>query len=78
MAVPSMLMVAPRGSTKEATSFLAPSFWVQSRLMGRVPTLEALEKAKMMAGIIPLKNLAGLMPPMALTDREYTRTAWKT
>ena len=65
-----MLMVAPRGRTKEATSFLAPSFWVQSRLMGRVPTLDALEKANMMAGIMPLKNLTGLMPPMVFTVRE--------
>ena len=43
MAVPSMLIVAPRGSTKEATSRLAPSFSVHSMLIGRVPTEEPLK-----------------------------------
>ena len=39
-------MVAPSGSTKDAISRLAPSFSVHSRLIGRVPTEEALEKAE--------------------------------
>ena len=41
-----MLMVAPRGRTKLAISFFAPSFSVHSRLRGKVQTEEALEKAK--------------------------------
>ena len=39
-----MLMVAPNGSTKLATSFFAPSFCTQSILIGSVPTEDALEK----------------------------------
>ena len=53
-----MLIVAPNGSTKLAMSFLAPSFSEQSRLIGRVPTEEALENAIAIAGAIPLKNFA--------------------
>ena len=49
MAVPSILMVAPSGSTKLATSFLAPNFSVHSRLRGRAPTEDALENAIIMA-----------------------------
>ena len=37
---------------------------------GRVPTEDALENANMIAGIIPLKNFTGLMPPSVLTVRE--------
>ena len=65
-----MLMVAPSGRTKDATSRSAPSFSVHSRLMGRVPTEDALENANMMAGSIPSKNLSGLMPPRAETVEE--------
>ena len=45
MAVPPMLMVAPRGRVKAAMSLRAPSFSEHSRFRGRVPTEEALEKA---------------------------------
>ena len=38
--------MAPSGSTKEAISRFAPSFSVHSRLIGSVPTEDALEKAK--------------------------------
>ena len=76
IAVPSILIVAPSGSTKDATSLFAPSFSVHSRLIGRVPTEEALENANIMAGSIPLRNFAGLNPPMVLTIREYTTSIW--
>ena len=65
-----MLIVAPSGRTKEAISRFAPSFSVQLKLIGRVPTEDALENANMIAGIIPLKNFTGLMPPSVLTVRE--------
>ena len=67
-----MLMVAPRGKTKELTSLDAPSFCVHFRLIGSVPTLDALEKANSIAGIISLKNVAGLRPPSVRTASEYT------
>ena len=54
-----MLMVAPRGMTKEAISFLAPSFSAHSRVKGRVPTEEAEEKAIIMAGTISRKKVTG-------------------
>ena len=70
-------MVAPNGSTKEDTSFFAPSFSTHSMLIGSVPTEDALEKANMIAGSISLKNFAGLMPPIVFTATEYTTTACK-
>ena len=76
MAVPSILMVAPSGSTKLATSFLAPNFSVHSRLRGRAPTEDALENAIIMAGAMPLKNLRGPMPARDFTVSEYTNEAW--
>ena len=39
---------------------------------------EALEKANMIAGSMPLKNFKGLNPPSVLTVREYTTTACTT
>ena len=45
MAVPSMLMVMPRGSTKEATSRSTPmSVILVSVFRGRVAALELVEK----------------------------------
>ena len=67
MAVPSMLMVAPRGSTKEEISRFAPSFSEHSRVKGRVPTEEAEENAIMIAGSIPLKNCRGVTLPRVAT-----------
>ena len=68
-------MVAPSGSTKEDTSFLAPSFSTHSILIGNVPTEDALENANMIAGSISLKKVAGLTPPIVFTAMEYTTTA---
>jgi hypothetical protein len=70
IAVPSMLIVAPRGRTNDETSFGAPSFSVHSMLIGNVPTDEALEKANIIAGSIPLKNWRGLILPAVLTAIE--------
>ena len=50
-------MVAPRGSTKEATSFRTPRFSsAHSRVTGRVAALELVEKASNWAGAMPKKN----------------------
>ena len=74
MAVPSMLMVAPRGSTKDVTSFDTPIFSVHSMLMGSVPTDEADAKAKPITGISPFRNFSGLMRANTLIMPEYTST----
>ena len=76
MAVPSILIVAPSGRTKLATSFFPPIFSTHSRLRGRVPTEEALEKAIIIAGDIPPKNLRGLILPNVFTVNEYTTAIW--
>ena len=65
-----MFMVAPRGSTKDETSLEAPRFVTHSMLSGNVPTLEALEKANIMAGAIFLKKWTGLMFAINLTVNE--------
>ena len=65
-----MLIVAPRGRTKEEISFGTPSFLVHSMLSGKVPTEDALENAKVIAGDISLKNLKGDTPPSKDTERE--------
>ena len=50
-AVPSILMVAPNGRTKEETSSLIPnSFSQRSMVTGRVAPLELVEKASNWAG----------------------------
>ena len=76
MAVPSILMVEPRGRTKEAMSSSAPSSAAHFLDTGRVAAEEVEEKAKIMAAKAPLKNLAGLMPAKTWADAEYTSTAW--
>ena len=70
MAVPSILIVAPNGSTKDAISRSDPNFSTHSKLIGSVPTDDALENANMIAGNIPLKNCNGLNPPIVLTAIE--------
>ena len=65
-----MLMVAPRGRTKEDTSRRAPSRSVHSILKGSAPTEEAEENAIIMAGAIPLKNWTGEIPASTLTVEE--------
>ena len=72
-----MLMVAPKGMIKLTTDFLADSFLAHSILRGIVPTLDAEEKAKIIAGIIPLKKVSGDILPIDLTVMEYTITACK-
>ena len=73
-----MLMVAPKGMIKLTTDFLAESFLAHSILRGIVPTLDAEEKAKIIAGIIPLKKVSGDILPIVFTAMEYTITACKT
>ena len=54
-AVPSILMVAPRGRTKEETSSETPnSSSQQSIVTGKVAPLELVENANNCAGAIPL------------------------
>ena len=60
MAVPSMLMVAPSGSTKEDTSREQPSFsWQFFMLIGKVAAEEQVVKAISIASVMPLKNFTG-------------------
>ena len=49
-----MLIVAPSGRTNEEISFGTPSLFVHSMFKGKVPTDDALEKAKVIAGAISL------------------------
>ena len=65
-----MLIVAPKGSTKDATSLSAPSFSEHSLFSGRVATEDVEGNAKIMAGIMPMKNCRGLRPPMVFTATE--------
>ena len=52
-----MLIVAPRGRTKDETSFETPRFrWLTSMVTGSVAPLELDEKARSWAGAIPRKN----------------------
>ena len=70
MAVPSMLIVAPRGITKEETSPSAPSSSAHSLLRGIVAAEEVEVKAKIIAGDAFLKKVKGLMPANALAEKE--------
>ena len=76
MAVPSMLIVAPRGSTKAEMPLSAPMLSAHSLDTGRVAAEEAEVKAKIMAAEAPLKKAAGLTPAKTLAETEYTTTAW--
>ena len=54
--VPSMLMVAPSGKTKEETSSETPSFsWAISIVTGSVAALDEVENATSWAGAMPEK-----------------------
>ena len=65
-----MLMVAPRGSTKEEISSSAPRASAHSLETGRVAAEEVEVKAKIIAAEAFLKNLTGLMPANALAETE--------
>ena len=66
MLVPSMLMVAPMGSTKLATSSSTPRCSsTRSMVTGRVAALELVEKASNWAGAMPLKK--NLYPRLAMS-----------
>ena len=54
-----MLIVAPRGMTKEDTSFSAPSSSAHSLLRGIVAAEEVEVKAKIIAGDAFLKKVKG-------------------
>ena len=61
-AVPSMLMVAPKGRTKDAISRFTPSFVCTFCIFtGRVPAEEQVVKAMAMASDMPRKKVRGLM-----------------
>ena len=67
MAVPSMLMVMPRGSTKDAMDSSAPRSSVQTLMLrGRVAALEEVEKPKTATLAIFLIKVKGFsLAPMA-------------
>ncbi len=59
-AVPFMLTVAPKGATKLVVRAETPSFpFRHSIVSGRVAEEEAVEKAVVKAGIIPVRNGRG-------------------
>ena len=68
MAVPSMLMVAPRGTEKPATLLLTPSrFSTVRKVMGSVAPEEAVENAKAQTRRIFCSRIAGLKPVSVLS-----------
>ena len=69
MAVPSMLIVEPRGRTKELISGSAPMLLQHSMLTGSVAAEEVVVNAVIMAGAMPLKKAMGLILARNLTDR---------
>ena len=73
-----MLMVAPKGSTKEEMFWLTCILRMQSMVRGRVPEEEQEEKAKREAGAIPLKNAIGFIFARMETKVPYTMRAWWT
>src|SRR5699024_2894873 len=76
IAVPSILIVAPSGSTKLLILFETPKFsCVFLIVTGNVPALLAVLNATIAAGEIPLKNVSGLILANAFTDNEYTMIA---
>ena len=64
-----MLIVAPRGRTKELISGSAPILLQHSMLTGRVALEDVVVKAVIMAGAMPLKKAKGLILARNLTDR---------
>ena len=63
MAVPSMLMVEPKGTVKEATLDLTPNFLVAvSIVTGKVALLLDVLKAKSAASRIFTSNISGFKP----------------
>ena len=65
-----MLMVAPSGSTNDATSFDTPRFRSVTRIVtGSVAALEDVEKATSCACAIPRKNVTG---PIGVKSRSST------
>ena len=69
MAVPSMLIVAPSGRTKELISGSAPILLQHSMLTGSVALEDVVVNAVIMAGAMPLKNANGLILARNLTDK---------
>ncbi len=66
-----MLIVAPRGSTKEETSREQPSFsWQFFMFTGRQAAEEQVVNAMSIASVIPLKNFIGEIPPHILAMLE--------
>ena len=70
-----MLMVAPKGSTKEETSLETPIFCAQLMVRGRVPPEEQELNAIRNAGEMPLKNWKTLVPATNFSRAPYTTTA---
>ena len=60
IAVPSMLIVAPKGTVKDPIDDLTPSlFLTVSRVIGMVALLEEVLKAKTASDLTFIKNLTG-------------------
>ena len=77
MAVPSMLMVAPKGRTKEEiTRGTFNSFSTVSMVTGSVAFDEEVEKATNIGGRMARQNLRGLTLPIISTANEMITVAW--
>ena len=71
IAVPSILIVAPRGTVKEATLLSTPTLSVTARkVTGMVAPLDAVLKAKAIGARILTKKRRGLNPVIARSSSE--------
>jgi hypothetical protein len=74
MAVPSMLIVAPKGTVNAAIELLTPNrFSVTCRVTGMVALELAVLKANIWAGRIFLKNSTGLSLAISVSNKGNVR-----
>ena len=75
-AVPSMLIVAPRGRTNDEIFSEIPMFSLAQRmLMGSVAELDRVTNAVSIASFAPEKNQSGERPAKIRTSPEYMTIA---
>ena len=71
IAVPSILIVAPTGTTKDETSFFTPKSSVTVfNVTGIVAADEDVEKANRATFLIFLKNISGFKFAKSLSNKE--------
>jgi len=78
MAVPSIFIVAPKGTVKEAIlSFTLKFFFKFSSVTGIVAELLEVENAKIKASFIPLKKFITFTFPIILIKGKYINVTCK-